>query len=133
MNKRENQSIRLSQLNPLLSTDQPLQSVQRPVGGWLRAVRQALGRSLKSVADDLDLSPQAIHQLEKSEAAGTISLKQLELAADAMGCRVIYTLIPREGSLTQLAESHGPDAHQRTVRHSMALEGQHVPPPSPKV
>ena len=132
MNKRENQSIRLSQLNSLLSPDQPLQSVQRPVGGWLRAVRQALGRSLKSVAGERKLSPQAIHQLEKSEAADTISLKQLEAAADAMGCRLIYTLIPREGSLAQLAEAHDSGAHQRSVRHSMSLEGQSVPPPSAK-
>lgn len=132
MNKRENQSIRLHQLNSLLSPDQQLQSVQRPVGGWLRAVRQALGRSLKSVAGERKLSPQAIHQLEKSEAVGTISLKQLEAAADAMGCRLVYTLLPREGSLAQLAEEHGPGAHQRSVRHSMSLEGQAVPPPAPK-
>jgi hypothetical protein len=69
------------------------------------------------------VTPQAVHQLEKSEAAGTISLKQLEAVSGAMGCHVIYTLIPNQGTLAELAAS----AHERqlrAVRHSMALEGQ---------
>lgn len=127
MNKREHQYIHLNQLNNLLRAEQPLSSVQRPVGGWLRAVRQALGRSLQSLATPLDVSPQAIHQFEKSEAAGSISLKQLEAVADAMGCRVVYTLLPRQGSLADLA-----NPHDRSVRHTMALEGQSVPPPPVK-
>jgi hypothetical protein len=52
----------------------------------------------------MNVSPQAVHQLEKSEAAGTISLKQLEAAATAMGCRVVYAVVPRKGSLPELAD-----------------------------
>jgi len=77
--------------------------VQRPPEGWLRAFRHALGFSLKSVAGRLKVSPQAIHQLEKSETAGTISLGQLEAVAGAMGCRVAYAVVPRQGSLAELA------------------------------
>ena len=51
----------------------------------------------------MKVSPQALHQLEKSEAAGTISLKQLDAAASAMGCRVVYAVVPRKGSLAELA------------------------------
>jgi hypothetical protein len=51
----------------------------------------------------MKVSPQAVHQLEKSEAAGTISLKQFEAAAAAMGCRVVYAVVPRKGSLSELA------------------------------
>ena len=77
--------------------------MQRPPEGWLRAFRHALGFSLKSVAGRLKVSPQAIHQLEKSETAGTISLGQLEAVAGAMGCRVAYAVVPRQGSLAELA------------------------------
>ena len=66
-------------------------------------MRHALGFSLRSVALGLKVSPQAIHQLEKSEAAGTISLGQLEAVASSMGCRVAYALVPRQGSLADLA------------------------------
>ena len=128
MNKHITQSILLNQLSTQLHPDQPLKAVQRPVGGWLRAVRQSLGRSLKSVAGEIKVSPQAIHQFEKSEAAGAISLRQLEAVAGAMGCRVVYTLIPREGTLADLANSAS-DTARRTVQHSMALEGQAVEHP----
>src|ERR1700722_1342218 len=116
MNKKESQSLRLNQLVGKVHPNQPLGAVQRPVSGWLKAVRQALGRSLKSVAAELRSSPQAVHQLEKSEAAGTISLKQLELVAGAIGCRVVYSLIPREGTLLELANA-ADEQTRRAVRH----------------
>lgn len=77
--------------------------MQHPDGGWLRAFRHALGLSLRTVAAVLKVSPQAVHQLEKSEAAGSISLRQLEAAAGAMGCRLVYAIVPRQGSLAELA------------------------------
>jgi predicted DNA-binding mobile mystery protein A len=125
MNRKSFQSLRLKQLNEQLRPDQALQSVPCPTGGWLRAVRQALGLSLKSVAAELKISPQAIHQFEKSEAAGAISLRQLEAVAGAMGCRVIYALIPRHGTLADLANS-ADDRALRAAQHSMALEGQAI-------
>jgi predicted DNA-binding mobile mystery protein A len=127
MNRRSSQSLRLKQLNEELRPEQQLHDVKRPLGGWLKAIRQALGLSLKSVAQGLDVSPQAIHQLEKSEATGSISLRQLESVAGSMGCKLIYTLIPIQGTLAKLAGSEDDDA-LRIVRHSMALEGQAVEP-----
>jgi len=84
-----------------------LWAVRNPAGGWLRTFRQALGLSLRSISGKLNVSPQAVHQLEKSEAAGTISLKQLESAAATMGCRVVYAVVPRKGSLASLADAAG--------------------------
>jgi transcriptional regulator with XRE-family HTH domain len=84
-----------------------------------------LGRSLRSVAGELKVSPQAIHQLEKSEAAGTISMKQLEAVSNAMGCRVVYALIPNQGTYRELAGSES-EQIRRAVLHSMALEGQTI-------
>jgi len=84
-----------------------------------------LGRSLKSVAGELKVTPQAIHQLEKSEAAGTISLKQLEAVSGAMGCHVVYTLVPNQGTLAELANAPR-ERNLKAIRHSMALEGQAV-------
>jgi transcriptional regulator with XRE-family HTH domain len=66
----------------------------RPVGGWLKHHRQQRELSLQAVADRLDVSPQAVHQFEKSEMAGTISLRQLAAVARAVGCRLNYELAP---------------------------------------
>jgi hypothetical protein len=62
----------------------------------------------------MNVSPQALHQLEKSEAAGTISLKQLDAAASAMECRVVYAVVPRKGSLAELSGLAG-GSIQKTV------------------
>lgn len=65
----------------------------RPGEGWLRALRDSQGLSLQAVADRLGVSPQAVHQFEKSEVAGTISLRQLANVAAAMGGRVTYEVL----------------------------------------
>jgi predicted DNA-binding mobile mystery protein A len=107
VNRSENKALTLKQLADQLNPERAIQAVQRPPEGWLRAFRHALGFSLKSVAGRLKVSPQAIHQLEKSEEAGTISLGQLEAVAGAMGCRVAYAVVPRQGSLAELAGPAG--------------------------
>jgi predicted DNA-binding mobile mystery protein A len=103
VNRQEVKSLTLKHLSTQLNPERAIQAVQRPPEGWLRAFRHALGLSLKSIAGRLKVSPQAIHQLEKSEAAGTISLVQLEAVAGAMGCRVAYAVVPRQGSFSDLA------------------------------
>jgi len=104
----------------------------RPKGGWLRSVRQNLGLSLQAVADRLDVSPQAVHQFEKSEAAGTISLRQLGHVAAAMGGRVTYAVIgpdanaaaPSPTKTDPSPEPPPPPAAAHGVEHSMFLENQ---------
>jgi len=128
MNKKESQYLRLKQLNDQIRPEQPLQAIPRPVNGWLKAIRQALGLSLKSVAGVLKISPQGIHQLEKSEAVGSISLRQLEAVAGAMGCQVVYAIVPRKGTLADLASAEN-DQTLRAVQHSMALEDQAIERP----
>jgi transcriptional regulator with XRE-family HTH domain len=90
-------------INSLDSVVSGLRPVSRPVHGWLRAVRQALGRSRASVSGRLHLSPQAIQGYEKAEKDDAITLATLRRAAAA----------------------HDPaQAHLRATEHSMALEAQ---------
>ena len=81
----------------LTSASSPVEST-RLGSDWLKATRLKLGLGLRQVAERLDVSPQAVHQFEKSETAGTISLRQLENVAHAMGCRVVYALVPAKAA-----------------------------------
>jgi predicted DNA-binding mobile mystery protein A len=128
MNMIDIQPLRLRQLEEQLSPGRPIVALERPSAGWLRAIRQALGLSLKTVATRLSQTPQAVKQAEESEAAGTISLKRLEAAANAMGCRLVYAIVPRQGSLSTLARGAENDALD-SVQRTMALEGQAVANP----
>jgi predicted DNA-binding mobile mystery protein A len=65
---------------------------------------------------------------EKAEASRSITLESLERVANALDCRLVYALIPREPLESLIAERAREVAakHLRSVSHSMALEDQRV-------
>jgi predicted DNA-binding mobile mystery protein A len=99
----------------------------RPVDGWIASVRQALGLTLEDIGKRLRASRQAVQQLEKAEAQDRITLGALRRAAEAMGCELVYALIPKDGSFSELAEQPTRDRASRDVKsvmHTMMLENQ---------
>jgi predicted DNA-binding mobile mystery protein A len=101
--------------------------VSRPKYGWLRAVREALGLTLEAVGRKTGHSRMEIHAFEKSEARDRITLASLQNVAEAMGCELVYAIVPKSGTITELAEQPArEEARDRVtaVEHSMALEGQ---------
>lgn len=98
-----------------------------PRGGWIRAVRQALGMSLGDLAARLGTTHQSVSMLEQSERAGQIGLASLRRAAEAMDCDLAYVFIPRSGSLQSVIEGQARAqlaAHVRATAHSQRLEDQ---------
>jgi transcriptional regulator with XRE-family HTH domain len=78
---------------------------KHPTRELLRAVRQVLGLKVEEVARGARVNRSVIFQLEESEKRGTISLRAMVRIAEAMGCKVVYAVIPREGqTLEEMAE-----------------------------
>ena len=77
----------------------PIGRVTRPAAGWLRSVREALGLSLADQALKLQVTPPAVRSFEQAEAEDRITLASLRRTAAAMDCDLVYTLVPRSGSL----------------------------------
>jgi predicted DNA-binding mobile mystery protein A len=133
------QYVLLSDLDrklPVLGAAQ--KAVAQPAGGWLRAVRQALGLAQGAVAKKAGITQQTYAQFERGEVAGTLSVGNLQRAASAMDCELCYFLIPRTGrakSFGDLATQLDPDfAYLQASEHSMVLEDQGVgdlPPSKP--
>jgi predicted DNA-binding mobile mystery protein A len=97
--------------------------------GWLKAVRESLGMSAEQLASRLGVTKQSVLSLERNEARGTASLKSLDRAAKALGCRLTYALIP-ELSLEAMLDARAVAvARQKLERvgHSMSLEAQAPP------
>jgi len=95
--------------------------------GWLGAVRTALRRSKSEVARKLNVTPSTVLRYESSEAAGTITLETLRRYADALGCDLVYGLVPRTGSLESFMRQRAEHVAAHiigNVTHSMALEAQ---------
>jgi predicted DNA-binding mobile mystery protein A len=99
---------------------------ERPRRGWIATLRRALGMPQSRLAHQLQVSRQAISQLEKREADGSITLNALEQAAEALGGRVIYAVVPDQPLQETLSHRALQLAARITgsVRHTMRLEDQ---------
>lgn len=102
---------------------------QPPPKGWVRAIRDALGMTGAQLARRLSITAQSVADLEKSEAAGTISLNTLNRAAAAIDCTLVYALVPRTRLDTLVRERARAIAMRelKGVAHSMAIEDQATP------
>jgi predicted DNA-binding mobile mystery protein A len=105
---------------------QPLRELARPSNGWIRAIREALGMSAAFLATRLGTTGSAVTRLEQSEAAERIQLGTLRRAADALGCDLVYLLVPRRPLAAVLADRAQDLArsHAAAVEQTMRLEDQ---------
>lgn len=102
----------------------------RPNGGWIRAIRESLGMSGAELGRRIGVSAQAVSAMERSERSGAIRLETLERAANALGCDVVYALVPRQ-DLQRLVEDQArrkATAHIAPIAHHARLEDQEVGP-----
>jgi hypothetical protein len=60
---------------------------------------------VEEVAWRLKMGKSEVYRLEMSEARETITLKKLRATAAAMGCEVVYAVVPARGTLEDLAEA----------------------------
>lgn len=106
----------------------PLVKIARPPKGWLRAVRDALGMTTAQFGRRLGVSQPRIIELEKSEVSGSVTLNTLQRAAEALGCRLVYAIVPERPLATTVSERAELVAERQSaaVEHSMRLEDQAV-------
>lgn len=118
-------NLPLKQLDNTLAPWRSLQS-SPPAGGWVRAIRQALGITTRQLANLVGVTQPAVADAERTEAKGDITLKTLRRYAAALECEVVYALVPLrslEETVDARAERIARDQIAR-VRHSMQLEQQ---------
>ena len=127
--KSEFRSLRLRQLERTLRPFLEARQNTRPQKGWIRAIREASGMTLRELASGMKSSLSLAAQFEKSEAEYRITLNSLRQAADALGCDLVYALVPKQGTLYDLAKRRATEeatADVLAVEHTMALENQAV-------
>lgn len=121
--------LRISQLERTLTPFLAAKDTPRPPKGWIRAMREVTGITIRDLAKKLHKAPSVVGHLEGSEAEYRITLASLRAAADALGCQLVYALVPKSGSIQELAEERARSKaaeNVRAVEHSMALEDQAV-------
>ena len=102
-----------------------------PQSGWIRAIREALGMTGTQLARRLGRkASQSVADIQESETLGTIKQNTLREAAEAMGCRLVYAIVPIK-PIDELRRVRALEVARRTLgpaAHSMRLEEQGLEP-----
>jgi predicted DNA-binding mobile mystery protein A len=104
-------------------------NLQLPPEGWLRTVRMALGMSGPQLAKKMGVTRARVTQAEHNELTGAATLKSMQTAAEAMGCKFVYAVVP-ETTIENLIASQArkkASALVKTASTHMALESQNLP------
>ena len=118
--------LTLSQLDETIARFRSPEMTPPPRGGWIRAIREAIGMTSEQLAKRLGISRQAVNDAERREVADEITVAQLRRFAATLECELVYFFIPRrplEEVVNLRAESLARDEVAK-VAHSMALEAQ---------
>jgi predicted DNA-binding mobile mystery protein A len=113
---------RFADLKPIVA------AASRPSRGWIRAIRDALGMTAGQLARRMGVKQPRITELEQGEACGKITVQSLERAAEAMGCRLVYALVPVRPLSDMIDERAAVIAGQQLalIEQTMRLENQGV-------
>ena len=121
--------LAIEQLDRKFGKIKAMRSIVPPEGGWVRAVRLAIGMSLRQLAERLHINPSSAREIELREESGSITLRSLSEAAEALDMYLVYALLPKDGTLENMVEKRAGEVANSIVLRaatSMELEGQEV-------
>lgn len=120
-------SLQLQQLNSKILVMAALKQVAMPPTGWIKAIRIAIGMSMQQLGNRLNVSKQAVMDIEKREKEGSITIKSLREIARAMDMQLVYGFVPNDGSLDAIIEKRANEVATQIVMrtsNTMKLEDQ---------
>lgn len=129
-----NQWLTLNQLDRQIEEWQAIsQRYGYPRAGWIKTLRKTLGMTAQQLAVRLGVTRARIVQLEDAEKHDAITLRTLKKAAEAMGCELIYAIVPKKSqqgkTLKDIITTKATELAETTVAnvsHSMSLEKQSI-------
>ena len=119
-------NLRVEQVQAAAKAYRVLLAKRAPSRGWLKEIREALGRTERQQAERLGISGSTLHKSEQSEAEERITLGQLRKLADGLDCELVYALVPRK-PLTEVVQDRAKQLAKEEVygvAHTMSLEDQ---------
>lgn len=120
-------SLQIQQLNSKMLAFESLQKITPPPTGWIKAIRIAIGMSQLQLGNRLSITKQSVQDIERREKEGSVTIKALREIARALDMKLVYGLIPNDGSLEAMIERKAKElATQIVLRTSnnMKLEDQ---------
>jgi predicted DNA-binding mobile mystery protein A len=118
--------LAIRQLDQALARDKSSSHARRPRGGWIHAIRKALGMSGRQLGKRAGMTQEAVAKIERGERQGTLTMATMEKMARALDCTFVYAFVPNTTLADFLKTNAEALARRRItgVSHSMALESQ---------
>ncbi|MDQ3190443.1 MAG: mobile mystery protein A [Bacteroidota bacterium] len=120
-------SLQIQQLHSKMLVVATMKKITPPPTGWIKAVRTALGMSLKQLGNKISITKQSLQDIERREKDGSITLKTLRDAANALNMELVYGFVPKDGSLEAMIEKRATELATKIVlrtANTMKLEDQ---------
>lgn len=125
------QRLILKHVDAKISHLKEVEDMVIPTAGWIYSIRQALGMSMRQLGNRMGITPQSVKEIEEREKSGTITLKVLRQFGQALNLKLVYGLIPSDGSLEKIIERRAWELATEIVNRtsaSMKLEDQENKP-----
>ncbi len=121
------QKLVLEQIDNKILILKKAEKLSVPSSGWVFAIRQSLGMSLRQLGSRMGITPQSVMEIEKREIDGTVSLKVLRQFGKAVNLKLVYGFIPEKGKLEDIIKARAKELAREIVTRtsaSMKLEDQ---------
>lgn len=119
--------LAIDQLDRKFEGLKTLRDLETPAKGWIYTIRAILKISLRQLGSRLGISAQSVKEIEQREADGSITLKSLREAANALEMKVVYVVLPKDESIEKMIERKANEIAREIVlrtSNTMRLEDQ---------
>ena len=126
---RNKQKLLIEQLDQKLQSFSETRKVLVPERGWTNTIRTSLNMTMAQLGTKLNITRQGVKKIEESEANGAITLNSLKDVANAMDLKLVYALVPINGSINDLIQIKAEKLAKKIVlrtNQNMKLENQGI-------
>lgn len=126
---RNKQKLLIEQLDQKLRPFSEASKVPIPERGWIHTIRTALNMTMAQLGTKLNITRQGVKNIEVSEANGRISLNSLKDVAHAMDLKLVYALVPKDGTINDMIQQRAEKLAKKIVlrtNQNMKLENQGI-------
>jgi predicted DNA-binding mobile mystery protein A len=126
---RTKKQLLIKQLDQKLQPFSESRKIVVPERGWINTIRTTLNMTLAQVGAKLNITRQGVKNIEQSESNGTITINALKDVANAMDLKLVYALVPKNGTINDLIQTKAEKLAQKIVlrtNQNMKLEDQGI-------
>jgi len=126
---RNKRKLLIEQLDKKLQPFSETGKVLVPERGWINTIRTALNMTMAQLGAKLNMTRQGVKRIEESEANKTITLNSLKDVANAMNLKLVYALVPKDGTINDLIQIKAEKLAEKIVlrtNQNMKLEDQGI-------